>query len=275
MAILIQISDIHLPDHLGGQRPGLTCPDTTLREVLAAIANRYPVIDALILTGDLADNGSAEAYDRLANAIIEAPWQARPPVLAISGNHDTPDGLNAAGQRHGWMTRGVWAPGISDPAEGALWRVALLDSHVPGQVHGDINDDTIDGVESILLDSLPEADRDRARCIAFIHHPPVAIDSPWMDRISLKNADRLRRRLERWPGFSACGFGHAHQAFADPRGQYFGTPSTWVQFMPGADQFQLDDTSAPGWRVWTLQSDGRFTTDVERLDATENAPHNH
>lgn len=84
MKKVIQISDIHLKGDYNGQFPVQENLDRTLQHVKNVI---QPDNDSIILlTGDLADNGSVEDYDGLLGQISEMFPET--PIALTPGNHD-------------------------------------------------------------------------------------------------------------------------------------------------------------------------------------------
>ena len=63
-------------------------------------------------------------------------------------------------------------------------------------------------------------------------------------------------------------FGHAHQPYdAEHYGiRVLGTPSTCRQFMPGSEDFAVDDCP-PAYRRITLHSDGSMDNELILVDA--------
>ena len=82
MATVLQISDSHL--RAEPNTPGDLDPDATLLGTVDAVRDVRP--DLVLLTGDLADDGSLAALRRVRNLTdgLSAP------ILAVGGNHDDP-----------------------------------------------------------------------------------------------------------------------------------------------------------------------------------------
>jgi len=89
-----------------------------------------------------------------------------------------------------------------------------------------------------------------------------------MDAMALENPGRLFTILDRSDRVRAVIWGHIHQVFeSERRGVLLlGSPSTCVQFKPGADDYLVDDL-APGFRELLLLPDGSIETTVIRLAA--------
>ena len=81
LMLVAQVSDTHLLSDpsvsVWGQNPA---------ENLASVMNALPPVDAIVVTGDIADDGTIEAY-RLADALTQRSARRR---YFIAGNHDDP-----------------------------------------------------------------------------------------------------------------------------------------------------------------------------------------
>jgi Icc protein len=101
------------------------------------------------------------------------------------------------------------------------------------------------------------------RTVVFVHHPPIAINVDWLDKLGLDEAADLVEVLEASPQVKVICAGHVHQEFASRIGAaaIFTTPSTCVQF--GARSDRSFDTRAAGYR--TLRLDDGYHTEVHRL----------
>ena len=99
-----------------------------------------------------------------------------------------------------------------------------------------------------------------------LHHHPVPSNSVWLDTVGLEEPHRFLDILAKHPRVRGVLWGHVHQAFDGMHGnlQMMATPSTCVQFKPLVFDFELD-TRPPGFRLLTLQDDGRIDSQVEWL----------
>lgn len=243
---VVQITDTHLFRTPGETQKGV---DTyrTLQAVVADVAARHADFDALLLTGDLSQDETPESYDLLARTL--APLRGAP-FHAIPGNHDDLDIMRA---RLGADDIHVLDDVLLDG-----WRIAMLNSRVPGQVHGELGAEQIGGLKASLAGAAEHV-------MVALHHPPVTIDSAWIDASRCLDGDGLLDALDD-PPVKAVICGHVHQEFeADHNGiAVLTTPSTCVQFLPRSDEFAIDP-AAPGYRVFELAGDGRWSTTVIRV----------
>lgn len=217
--------------------------------VLEAATRRYPDYDALVLGGDLVDDQSAAGYQRL-DTMLRLLGR---PILAMAGNHDDP----------GRMAHYLDCAHVHRPLALGGWQLHALDSHWPGNAAGRLG-------EAQLADLEYHLDRDTRPAVIFLHHPPVSVGSTWLDAIGLADGDTLTQCLTRRPQVRAVVCGHAHQARQLSIGDRpcWVTPATMRQFLPGADQFAMDDGHAPGYRWLSLTANGRIRSRIHRVRAT-------
>lgn len=247
MPRLIQITDTHIYADAADCFEGVNTRHT-LAGVLAHVRTRAGVYDALLATGDLAMDGSRAAYAHL-NAELAA---IAVPVIVLPGNHDEPDELARGAPRlHSTMPYCLSMGG---------WQLLCLDTRIAGCAHGEVDAAQLDWLARMLrvAPTSPVA--------IFMHHPPVTIGSPWMDAMGLRAAARFWAVLDGHRGVRVIACGHVHQNFEQYRAgvRVLTTPSTCVQFMPGARRYTAD-TRAPGYRVLELADDGSVTSGVVRV----------
>lgn len=230
MVRVLQISDTHL--RAEPNTPADRDPDKALARTLRTVAGHE--VDLVLLTGDLADDGSVEALQRLGDSVA-ASFGA--PTMAIAGNHDTIDNVRA-----------VFGPG--DAVEIGEWRVVGCETMIPGEVHGAIDVDEM----SRRLDALD----DRPTVLA-VHHPPRSTSThPWFRLIGAEAMlDALRRR----PHVRAVASGHLHEAFRLNDGQLAlcGAPSTYYAIEHSGDSWRVVDDATVGAQLLTLGDDGSFS----------------
>ncbi|MFD2190696.1 metallophosphoesterase [Pistricoccus aurantiacus] len=244
MTRLIQITDSHLQaDPKARCRTGH--PLSRFEQVLKYARRQQP--DAVILTGDIGENGSPGAY-RLA---VERLDQLGCPWYWLAGNHDDPEVM----ARH---------RSVVDEIELDRWRLLMLNTQVIGESFGKLG-------EAQLKRLAVRLRQDERPTWLVMHHPPVTIDSAWMDAIGLQDRQALWQCLERFPQVRGILCGHIHQAFTQTvvcsggKIAVHGCPATSDQFLPRSDAFAVDEQAMPGYRVVELEDAG-FTTWVERVE---------
>lgn len=201
MTRILHLSDPHLA------RPGHAVFDrldtaALLRAAVARItAQRDGIdpLDALLVTGDISEDGSAESYALFRD--IVAPLGL--PLLAIPGNHDDRTAFRAAFSDTGLLPRDGWLDWSHDIGD---LRIIGLDTLVEGQASGALRPESLTHLETALADA-PGA------VLVALHHPPFACGIPAMDAIGLtEGRDALARCVAAHPGPVRVLSGHIHNA---------------------------------------------------------------
>ncbi|MBD0671579.1 metallophosphoesterase [Streptomyces sp. CBMA156] len=193
MLTIAHLSDIHL-----GQvhrRDDGKRARRRAEQVMAYLDALPGPLDAVLVTGDLADHGLPEEYRQVAEVLV-----SRHPVLICPGNHDrrSPyrEVLLGEAPGEGPVNRLHRLPGAD---------VLMLDSSVPGRDDGLLDDATLDWLDAELGSGSAEL----PALVAF-HHPPVELHLPYVDPIRQFGEARLARVLRRHPRVAALFCGHSH-----------------------------------------------------------------
>jgi Icc protein len=189
MPVLAHISDLHLDGE-----------PTSLRRATRTMTylNHIRELDAIVVTGDIAANGTDAEY-RSARTILDSAH----PVAHCPGNHD-----DRAAYRRSFLG------GDGDGLVNRVWDVSglllvLCDSTVPGELAGTLGAGTLDWLDRTLTTVSPGKP-----AVVGLHHPPVPLASPIMDPIRLTDADGLAEVITGQPRVAAVLCGHAHSAAA-------------------------------------------------------------
>ncbi len=219
--------------------------------VLDCIAEREAHFDLVLATGDIAQDGSVEAYQRFGRTLERFAV----PFYWIPGNHDKPDVMYGVDEFPRAFDKRILA---------GNWQILMLDTCVPGEVHGWLEDEELAFLDEQL--SRIDADPEVEHTLVCLHHNPIPGTAEWMQGIGLHNAESLFAILERHDSVRAVVYGHIHQELDFVRSgiRYFCTPSTCIQFKPGVRDFALDPIN-PAYRWLTLRHDGSLETGVERI----------
>jgi Icc protein len=241
---VLHLTDPHLFADADGDLRG-----TVTQESLQRVLDHYEAgdwrADRALITGDLIQDESAEAYDRFRELLL--PLNIR--MHCVPGNHDIRDFMRPICSR----------PPFSYCAKEEVrdWLLLGLDSCIKGDAGGEIAQEEFDRLDLIIDDSLAK------HIMICLHHPPIPMGSAWLDTVALRNGDKLLERLQAADRVRLIVFGHVHQPYdAEHLGmQVIGTPSTCSQFKPGSDDFALDDRP-PAYRRITLNSDGTSSSEL-------------
>jgi Icc protein len=241
--LLIQLTDLHLMQEPEREMCHVNT-DASLRAVIELVGEHGHRPDLVLATGDLSQDGSAPAYERLRHVLSQTNW----PVRCLPGNHDDPR-----------VMREVLGPWTDPVVDIGAWRIVMLDSTIPGSNAGHLSDDQLD-----LLDA---AARDEGRhVLVALHHNPIQVASGYTDTMMLENAPTLFQRLAELPRTRVLLWGHVHHALDRRRLhlRLLATPSTCFQFGI-RDGKHVIDPSPPGYRWLKLYQDGSFATGIRRI----------
>jgi 3',5'-cyclic-AMP phosphodiesterase len=151
-------------------------------------------LDLVVVTGDIADDGSAEGCALVRERVGRFAAERGIPHIYATGNHDRRPGFTAAlGTGHvdaRGADAGVLLDGVDDERAAVSMvnglRVVTLDSLVPGSGHGVVSRPQLDALGELLRTPAP------AGTIIAFHHPPIHTPTaPWMIEAGLRNRDEL------------------------------------------------------------------------------------
>jgi Icc protein len=250
--LIAQISDLHIKrrGELAYRRVDTAKALQNCIETLNALRPRPELV---VITGDLADTAAAEEYEHLKDLL--APLEL--PFVSVPGNHDSRDLLRAAfaGQNYA-------APSgaLNQVRELGALDLILLDSSVPRQPHGELDDATLRWLDDTLAASAHRP------ALLFLHHPPFVTGIAHMDRMNLRNADELATVVRRHPRAKLIACGHVHRATYTG---FAGVPTTICPAPNHAVDLDLAEARAPsfkgeppGFHLHVWFDDGAFGTVV-------------
>jgi 3',5'-cyclic-AMP phosphodiesterase len=245
--LVAQLTDIHLFATPQQDLVGFPTIES-FQAVLQTLKELQPSPDLLLLTGDLSQDHTKESYQNLKDLI--SPLQI--PTYWLPGNHDSLPFMEEL------LTEFPFFPQKS--FQQGNWNFILLNSGVPGYVHGYLSGTTLDWLDRQLAELPPQP------TLVSLHHPPFLVNSEWLDTSTLQNPEELFAVLARYPQVKLVLFGHIHQEFdREFQGvRYLACPSTCIQFKPKSEKFGLDALE-PGFRLLKLYADGSIETEVERV----------
>jgi len=233
---LVQLSDCHLSEDPDASYRGENA-DANLKRLLPAVRALRP--DGLVLSGDVSEDAALASYRRVRDLLDGISGD----IAWLPGNHDDRGVMEAAFSAEGFHAGPV--------LERAGWQIVLLDSAVTDRPEGHL--------DVKRLAPLDQLDGQRP-ALVFVHHQPVPVNAPWIDKYPLVDADQLWDRLD--PAVvRAVAFGHVHQAF---RGQKNGiaclsAPSTVANSQSETEKFTPDPTG-PKARWFNLHPNGDWQT---------------
>lgn len=258
MARILQLTDLHVFSEPHATLKGIPTRES-LQEVVEFILQTEAAFDQVIVTGDHTHDELATSYQAVRE--ILTPFADR--LWQVPGNHDDRSVLREVFFRN---ISGTGDQRINFQFTQDNWLCLGLDTHVPGEVAGCINESQISWLTSQLEKS------SASRVALFFHHPPVEVGSQWMDRIGLSGRDLLQQVIESDDRIRLVCSGHVHHEFQFRIGaaEILTTPSTGIQFDPAGDSPRFE-AAAPGFRVIEFDGD-EYSTRVVRLPNVKYVP---
>jgi 3',5'-cyclic AMP phosphodiesterase CpdA len=231
---LVQLTDLHVrPRGLPAYRLAET--NMLTERALRAVRDLRFTPDAMVISGDLTDNGLPSEYEMLAEILGRT---TSVPVYLIPGNHDRRANLKAGLARF---------PGVAEDAEFVHYtvdhlpvRLVMLDTVVPGAGHGHLCAARLEWLERQL------AAEPRKPTMIVMHHPPFLCGIQHMDAINLRNSDAFAAVVARHPQVTRILCGHHHRPVTTNVAQAIASicPSVAHQV-----EFDLDDVA----NQWNLE----------------------
>jgi len=245
--LLVQLSDPHI---------GATWADgdsvAGLRAAVESVRRLPDAPDAVLMSGDLADNAADGEYE----LVRELLAQLGAPFYVLPGNHDHRDTL----RRHFDLPGAVGTP-VQYAVDLGPLRLVVLDSTRPGEDRGELDADRLSWLDTELARA-----PDRLTLLA-LHHPPVSTGIAAWDQIGLPAADRraLGDVLEGHPQVRRIVAGHVHRTMtAELAGRVvIAVPSTYVQTRLSFNSDAIETAAEPsGFAVHALL-DGELASHVQ------------
>jgi 3',5'-cyclic AMP phosphodiesterase CpdA len=204
-------------------------------------ARHVPDLDLVVVSGDVADDGSVAGCEAVRYRVGAFAAARGIPHVYSTGNHDDRDSfrkvlgsghLDADGSDRGELLDPE-GPRCAATSHLDGLRVVTLDSLVPGKAHG-----VIDGGELARLSDLLATPAERGTILVF-HHPPLRVASmPNVAQVVLQNIEDLAE-VVRGTDVRTILTGHLHFQLS---GFLSGVP-VWVT--PGIVT-RIDTTAPPG-----------------------------
>ncbi|MDQ0581800.1 Icc protein [Streptomyces rishiriensis] len=229
---ILHLSDTHIGRVDGPDGRRVDAADS-LRLLLGELRHQRDV-DAVVVPGDLADDGSVAAYTTVRELIGGFARSLDAPVFYTTGNHDERSAFaKVLGSGHPDAVLAF--PGAERAAVSTVggWRLVTLDSLVPGEVYGRLGSAQLAWLREVL-----GSPAELGTVVAF-HHPPISLDVSATQRVfGLRDPEELAEVI-RGSDVRVLLTGHFHL-------QLFGLLAAvpvWVT--PGVVN-RIDLTTAPG-----------------------------
>lgn len=207
--LVLHLSDVHVTDPVS-PLARFANGEERLRMVIDHLLENPVPLDAVVLTGDLVDRGSAEEYERLLPQLrrLRCAW------FPLPGNHDDRAELRRVLGPHvpaAWSDDGPCNYCLDlTTAAGEQVRLVLVDSSQPGFHSGRWSDVTLDWLGTTL------AAAPQRRTLVFTHHPPVSTGLWHMDYGGAAGGEALEQIIASHPQVALVACGHVHRRLVMP-----------------------------------------------------------
>ena len=242
---IIQISDCHLFGDKNTKINGANAY-ANLYSVLINIKNLNQKPDLIVVSGDLSQDCTFESYQHLANLLNKTEIKYH----LLPGNHDDINIMNKVFEFN-WVKENV-----DYSFELNNWFFYVLDTSAYPEDSGTLSKNQLLKLENTLSQNKVKP------TVIFLHHHPVPINSPWMDKMILKETKDFNNIISQNLQVKAVLFGHIHQVFEKTINDtfYASAPSTSYQVLPNTEMFTIEKL-IPGYRLIEL-NDNKFSSKV-------------
>jgi 3',5'-cyclic AMP phosphodiesterase CpdA len=233
--IIAHITDLHVrPRGFAAMRVAET--NMLTERALRAVRGFRPKPDALVISGDLTNNGRADEYATIAEMLARL---VDIPVYVIPGNHDDRGNLRAAlGHLPGVTSHPRF---VQFAVDDLPVRLMMLDTLIPGKTDGELCAERLAWLDATLA-AVPEKPT-----IVVMHHPSFACGIEHMDGIILRDPDAFTAVIARHNQVQLILTGHHHRQITTRVAHATAIIGPGVAHIVELDLFSRN----PG--VWTLE----------------------
>lgn len=236
--VIAHVSDTHLLEG-GAPLGGVADTMLALEQTASQLRRLGDTLDAIVVTGDVADLGEPDAY-RIAREIFEPlARSAGAELVWVMGNHD-----ERAEFRRDLLGDAPSDSPVNRIADVSGLRVIALDTTVPGYHHGLVDESTLAWLDAALAAPAPLG------TVLAMHHAPIATPLALMDVLELRGQDELAEVIGGRDVRLILG-GHLHYA---TNGMFAGIPVS----VAGATAYTMD-LSAPTRELAGIDGGRSFT----------------
>lgn len=237
---ILQLTDTHIKKYANTLLYGVDVRNKFER-VISHISLHNFQFDCFLLTGDIADDGSSEAYEYVANSLANFNKK----VFYINGNHDNKDVMiKSFSQFPNFEYLNCYSFGN--------YVIVGIDSCVIGKDYGFIAENEMNRIKQIL-DKLAFENK---KCILVLHHHPVLVNTPLIDDCPLQNSKEFLELINNYKFVNLILSGHVHNEYKLQINEncYFESSlSTFIQFNRGGLLETDMNSDIFGFKILTLQ----------------------
>lgn len=248
--LIAQISDLHIS--FDGQNIYEQVDSLAhLKQTVESLNGFKPSIDAVIISGDLADDGSSSAYELMFTELNKLNM----PFFIVPGNHDSRTVLRPYLENNHPLANGEY---LNWMLEDYPINIIGLDSLVEGEAFGLLASESLDFLERCLCKQKTKP------TMVVLHHPPFDSGIEFMDEIKLKNPQEFEALISEHKQVIRVSCGHLHRGMQTSFAHSLLTvcPSTSHQMPLALDGLQVEArfTQEPPQFLLHKYSNGKLIT---------------
>jgi len=242
---IVHLTDVHLCRNKNDLVYGRN-PYYSFREILNLIHKKIPELSLIVITGDISEDVTLSSYE-IADSLLN---EFKNTCYWITGNHD--DFSILPSKIKNKYIKNEWELGA--------WKFIALDTTIKGEDYG-----LLSNLELQKLNSFLSTNKEHPVIIC-MHHPPIDVDSVFIDSIGLINKKCFWNELANYSNVKAVLSGHVHQQItANVEGILVScAPSTFVQWLPKSKEFVFDEDRGNGFNLITLMGNEGMTIETIR-----------
>ncbi len=236
---IAHISDLHIFKNKDGILKGAVNTFEKFQLVVKNLQKKINDIDAIIVTGDLSEDGSEKSYQN----INEELDKLKTPSFWLPGNHDNFDNIPShISEKH-----------VLKSIKLGDWEIIFLDTTIKGVDHGEMKANELNRLNSFLTENKNN------HTLVCMHHPPIDVQSEFIDVLGLRNKKDFWQVISKHSNVKGILFGHVHQVVSMILNNILLTSplSTCMQWVPLSKEFAFT-TKQMGYQVLKLKKTGEI-----------------
>jgi len=198
---IAQLSDTHI--RIPGT-PLFNGVDSTiqLQKAIDWILSDQLTIDAVVISGDLTQDGLVEEYQHLRQLL--SPLAKQMPIYLVLGNHDHFENFMQVFSDYPGIAQAKAHDALQYRVKMGDYQFLILDSLEQGNDQGHLSPQRLDWLNQQLQDSTDKT-------IIVIHHPMIDIGNPLMDDMHLFESEAFGQIVEKHQHIELILCGHIHR----------------------------------------------------------------
>lgn len=248
---IIQITDSHIKKHADALLYGVNVREQ-FEKVIKHLSTIKDEFDYFLLTGDIADDGSPEAYEYFAKHLSYFNKK----VFYINGNHDDKENMQKTFSKF---------PNFEylDTLNFGNFTLVGIDSCLQNKDHGTINEKELLRVKTILT----KLSTENKNCVLVLHHHPVIVNTPLIDDCTLVNSEEFLNLINKYSFVKLILSGHVHNDYKIKINDYCwfeSAISTFIQFNKGGISETEMNSDIFGYKILSFKENS-YSSEIVQI----------